>query len=91
VTRVEWELTAQAAAAAMGMTFEEYAAEAPRLTRENELVREVWVFCDGWQPAALPLALAYYGVRDCEFVVSQLLVMRGVFAAAHASDEESAG
>lgn len=61
------------------MDFEE---DRPALTRDNEFVIRAWNFCGGWKPELIPFAAAYIGVRDVEFLTTQLLEMRGCFARA---------
>jgi hypothetical protein len=58
------------------MTRERWRSSRPRLTRDNELVIAVWNFCAGWNPQALPLALAYYEIQDADFMIAQLLALR---------------
>jgi hypothetical protein len=48
----------------------------PKLSAVNGRVFEVWNFCDGWQPALVPLAMAYHGLSDIDFVLWQLMVIR---------------
>lgn len=62
------------------MPREQWQAMQPVLTPDNEVVIQVWEFCGGWQPHILPVALAYYGVRDPELMIEQLLALRDLAA-----------
>lgn len=64
----------------MGLDAEAYRARRPLLTRESELAIVVWNFCDGWNPATLPLAVEYFDVRDCGTLVGLLLALRQYMA-----------
>lgn len=57
------------------MTSAQWRAGRPRLSPANEVVIDVWRFCDGWNPDRIPMAAAYYGVDDLEFLVKQLLAL----------------
>lgn len=72
----------------MGLNAEQWAAKRPALTRDNEVVLEVWRFCGGWQPGILPLAAVYHGAEDLDFLVSQLLTLRDLIEAHHAAQIE---
>lgn len=56
----------------------QWEASRPLLTRDNELVIEVWNFCGGWKPEFVPFAAAYYGVEDLDMLIAQLLAVRRV-------------
>lgn len=73
------------------MSEAQWKTQRPTLSRDNELVLEIWNFCDGWNPAAYPLAFAYYSVSDPEFVLTQLLVLRERIGAYRAAQQEPHG
>lgn len=52
----------------------------PELTPENQQVLRVWEFCQGWSPADIPAAAAFYGITDMDFLMTQLLVLRDKIA-----------
>jgi hypothetical protein len=60
----------------MGMSLAQWRQRRPKLTRENEVVVEVWNFCGGWNPELLSIAFAYYDVRDPSFFIAMLLALR---------------
>ncbi len=60
----------------MGMNPADWHTQRPALSPENEIVIAVWNFCCGWNPQALPLALAFYDVRDIDYCLQQLMLMR---------------
>lgn len=64
-----------------GMGESEWAAQRPPLTPENRAVCEIWDFCGGWKPEALPVALAFHDVVDIDFLVEQLKLIRDRIAA----------
>jgi hypothetical protein len=39
-------------------------------------VLQAWHFCQGWNPALIPAAAAFYDMRDLDFLVEQLLLVR---------------
>lgn len=63
------------------MTREQWLAQRPALTHENELVIRVWNFCGGWNPVAVPVAAAFYDIDDADFLLEQLMLMRDKLAA----------
>lgn len=71
------------------MTREQWLAGQPELTRDNELVKSVWRFCGGWNPQALPLAAAYYGIDDMDMLIEQLLLLRDTIGAHQAALREA--
>lgn len=60
----------------IGLSAEQWEKERPSLSHENAVVVQIWNFCDGWNPQALPLALAYFDVEDTEMVIDLLLALR---------------
>lgn len=73
----------------MGLSDEQYRERRPLLTRENETVIAVWNFCGGWNPDALPLALAFYDVKDCDAMITLLLALRVYFDKRAALERET--
>lgn len=51
---------------------------------------EVWRFCGGWQPQALPVALAVYDVPDADLLIDQLLLLRDLIDRRAALERERA-
>lgn len=51
-------------------------AAGSELSAANERVLAVWEFCGGWKPDLLPLAVAWCGVEDADFLIGQLILMR---------------
>ncbi len=60
----------------VGLSREQWLAGKPPLTADNEQVLKVWRFCEGWDPALLPLAAAYYDITDVDFLLGQLELLR---------------
>ena len=73
------------AGALLGFNKEQWLAARPALTPENELIPDVWAFCGGWNPAAIPAAAAYYGIHDLDWLLSQLIALRDAVAAHRAA------
>lgn len=48
----------------------------PALTPDNELVYQVWRYCEGWKPQLFADAFAVYGVADADMAVTLLIAMR---------------
>jgi hypothetical protein len=60
------------------------------ITPDNELVLQAWHFCQGWNPALIPAAAAFYDVRDLDFLVEQLLLVRDKLAEHRAQESGNA-
>lgn len=73
------------------MTQEQWLQSRPALTQENELALEVWRFCAGWNPQAVPLAAAFYGVEDLAGLIDRLLVIRDRIDAHKAAQQAAHG
>lgn len=63
------------------MSAEQWRAQRPPLSDANALVLQVWEFCGGWNPQALPLALAYYDIDDAGLMLDQLLALKALIDA----------
>jgi hypothetical protein len=59
----------------MGMSRAQFLAGRMPLTPDNKLALSVWRFMGGWKPEALPVALAYFDIRDVDLMVEQLLAI----------------
>lgn len=60
------------------MSREQWLQSCPELTPEGELALAVWDFCGRrWDPNAVPLAAAYFGVEDLSGLIERLLAIRG--------------
>lgn len=53
-----------------------HVSERPPLSAVEDQAREVWDFCEGWQPERLPVALAFIRVEDPEMLIELLKEMR---------------
>jgi hypothetical protein len=73
----------------MGLTPAQWQADRPALSPDNDLVVQIWNFCDGWNPQALPLALTYFDVQNVEFILDQLILLREKIAAHEAAQREA--
>jgi hypothetical protein len=49
------------------------------------------MFCGGWNPAAVPAAAAYYGIRDLDWLISQLIALRDAVRAHRAAQDAANG
>jgi len=84
-------LNGEAAGALLGVSLEQWSATRPALTPENDLIQDVWTFCGGWNPAAVPAAAAFYGIQDLDWLISQLIALRDAVRAHRAAQDAANG
>lgn len=60
----------------IGLSRADWQRMRPALTPQNQQVLQVWDFCEGWNPAQIPAAAAFFGITDLDFLMTQLLVLR---------------
>jgi hypothetical protein len=76
---------------ALGLKREQWAKREPRLSADEGLALDVWQFCEGWRPEALPTAAAYFGVADVAGLLDHMLVLRDVIAERRRAEESVGG